>query len=319
MNNPWLDIEKPNTDYNVILVGDSHPLRLFWGRDTQGHYLFIFDTNVGNVPEKKNLPKLTGIKVMIATSGCIAKLVLILNDTSNWELFRALCSDLVRVTSGTEDSNSAGIIFQRRLTRWQEFLKRERSGILSTEAIKGLIGELLFLADKVAPSFGWDSAVTFWKGPEEAPQDFAIHNTAIEIKCQSGSSKPTVRITSEEQLEPQLSEGFLVVYTIATSDEDDPMGFTLNGVVERIRNELEASSENARERFEDLLFLTGYIGSEEYEEYRFIKIAVRSFQIEDDFPRIRASDISSGIEHITYTLKLEACAPFEGKPNWWKD
>lgn len=318
MNNPWKDIQRPSADFSARLINESHPLRLYWGRDSQGRYLFIFEVENSATPDGKSLPRLTGISVAVSKTGENHKLVLMLNDTSNWELFHALCDDLVRATQCVENQKSAGTIFLRRLTRWQDFLKRERPGIMPVERIKGLIGELLFLTNKVTAAFTWEESVNFWKGPEEAPQDFAIHETAIEVKCQSGGSKPTVRITSAEQLEPQLPEGYLAVYTLASADKEDPNGFTLNSLVADIRSKLEETSEAARERFEDLLFMAGYIYSEEYERYRFTKVALRCYKIEENFPRIRTTGLSQGIERITYSLKLEACASFEKTPIWWK-
>ncbi|MDB4286731.1 PD-(D/E)XK motif protein [Akkermansiaceae bacterium] len=317
MNNPWSQIAKPVRDFNVRLVGNKHPLKLYWGRDTRGRYLFIYDALPDGLPEKSSLPNLEGIGAHLTNEGSeSAKLILILNETVNWELFHALCSDLVRATEKVEDGQTASSVLLRRLNRWQEFLKKARSGILSMESIKGLIGELIYLSKHVVPVFGLNNAVSFWKGPEGAPQDFAVNNTAIEIKCQSGSSKPYVRITSAEQLDPQLPEGFLTVFTIATADEEDKEQFTLNSVVEELRIALQTASEPARERFEDLLYLAGYITSEAYDEHQFHVIAVKSFTLEDDFPRLKTSEIPPGIDNVTYNLSLEACAEYEGQPNW---
>lgn len=317
MNNPWSQIEKPARDFNVRLVGDKHPLKLYWGRDTRGRYLFIYDALPDGLPEKSSLPNLEGIGAHLVNEGPdSAKLILILNETVNWELFHALCSDLVRASEKVEDGPAASAVLLRRLNRWQEFLKKARSGILSMDSIKGLVGELIYLAKHVAPVFGLNNAITFWKGPEGAPQDFAVNNTAIEIKCQSGSSKPYVRITSAEQLDPQLPEGFLTVFTIATAGEDDKEKFTLNSVVENLRVALQTASEPARERFEDLLYLAGYVTSEAYDEYQFNVIAVKSFKLEDGFPRLMTSEIPPGIDNVTYNLSLEACSEHEGQPNW---
>lgn len=318
MENPWSGIEKPSTDFNVRLVGENHPLRLFWGRDTMGRYLFVYDTSAANIPDRVILPNLTGIGLQAARSGENGKLVLRLNETSNWELFHALCSDLVRATINVNDGPNAFAIIVRRLDRWQDLLRKARVGILPLEAIKGLIGELLFLSDQIAPRFGWDYAVSFWKGPEGCPQDFAVHQTAIEVKCQAGSSKPQVRITSAEQLEPQLPEGYLVVYTIATADEFETHAFTLNELVRRIRSSLESESHTARERFEDLLYGSGYMTREEYDQNRFCPLATKSYKLSEEFPRISASRLSPGIENVSYTLNLGDCADFEGKPDWWR-
>ncbi|VFQ42971.1 PD-(D/E)XK motif protein [Desulfoluna butyratoxydans] len=319
MKNPWQNIDQPNIDLNVRLVSESHPLSLYWARDNQGRYLFVYKIMTNDTPEKKSLPKLTGISVGISREQNHDKLVLRLNDTSNWEIFFSLCTDLIRATSSLNNLSYAANIFLRRLIRWQELLKKKRLGLLSPEAIKGLIGELLFIEKYVAPVFGWNEAIISWKGPENAPQDFTVHETAIEVKCQTGGTKPTIKITSAEQLTPQLPEGYLVVYTIATTENDDISGFSLNDLVIRIRKKIEQSSESAYERFEELLFMTGYIWREEYDETLFKQIAIKCFEIRDNFPRISLSSIPLGVEHVTYSLKLEACKPFEAIPNWWRE
>ena len=313
MSNPWSAISKPSSEFNVRLVSDDHPLKLFWGIDSKGQYLFIVDAPKIGLPEKNALPNLAGIKTAIATEGERGKLVLLLNEKLNWELFYALCSDLVRSTSTIKNESSGGAIILRRLQRWQEFLRKERLEILPVEKIKGLIGELLFMRDTIAVDCGWDDAVVSWKGPEDAPQDFAIHDTAVEVKCQSGSSRPTVRVSSVEQLNPQLPKGFLVVYTLATADRESPDAFTLNEIVASIRAALVSCSESSRERFEDLIYLAGYIYSEKYDEFIFQRIALKCFKIEDGFPRLKAADVPDGIDKVTYNLSLDACASFEAQ------
>ena len=315
MSNPWSAITKPSSEFNVRLVTDEHPLKLYWGVDSKGQYLFLVDAPMAGLPEKRNLPNLAGIKTAIATEGGRGKLVLLLNDKLNWELFLALCSDLVGSTCAVKDESSGGAIILRRLQRWQEFLRRERLGILSMEQIKGLIGELLFLKDSVAVACGLEQAVMSWKGPEDAPQDFAVHDTAVEVKCQSGSSRPTVRVSSVEQLNPQLPKGFLVVFTLATAEREDANAFTLNGIVASIRKALVTHSESARERFEDLLYLAGYVMSDRYEEYVFQKTDMQCFRISEGFPRLKSSDIPDGIDKVSYHLSLEACTPFAANLN----
>lgn len=319
MSNPWQTITQPHIDFNVRRVSESHPLSLYWGRDTQGRYLFIYDMIGLPAPEKKSLPKLAGISFVVAIENSRVKLVLILNEIANWELFYSICTDLIRATSILDDHIGGGSVFLRRLVRWQEFLKRKRPEILSPEEIKGLIGELLFLQEKLVTAFGWDEAVASWKGPEGAPQDFSIQEMAIEVKCQSGGSTPTVRITSAEQLNPQLPEGFLVVFTISSADKEQAEAFTLNELVDRIRRQLEIVSETTRERFEEMLFLADYAIREEYDEQKYRRIAAKCYQISEDFPRIRLSTIPAGVDRVSYSLKLEQCKPFETSPTWWEE
>lgn len=311
MNNPWLTIARPADELNVRLVSERHPLRLFWGVDSRGRYLFVVECAPEAMPDRRSLPELAGIRIGAAVADGRARLVLLLNETQNWELFLALCNDLVRAGAAGISEAAAMAILARRLQRWHEFLRRQRSPLLPVEEMKGLIGELLFLIDTLAPQFGWDSAVTFWKGPEDAPQDFAVHETAVEVKCQSGSSKPSVRISSIDQLNPQLPKAFLVVHTLATADPADDGAFTLNALAQRARTALEGGQEATRERFENLLFLAGYLASEHYDAFVFQRIATRSFRIADGFPRLASDGIPEGIDRITYQLSLEACSAFE--------
>ena len=319
MNNPWSAINKPSSDFNVRLVDNHHPLLLYWGVDTRNHYAFVYDGEALAMPEQRMLPSLSGISTAVVKQGDRAKLVLLLNEMANWELFHALCSDIVRATAQIKDANCGPSIVLRRLKRWQDFLKKGRSGLLTMEKIKGLIGELLFLSEPLVSSFGWDDAVNFWKGPEDAPQDFAVHETAVEVKCQAGVSKPTVRISTLEQLNSQLPEAYLVVYTIATATGEEPNHFNLNSLIDSIRDKLQTASETARERFEDLLYQAGYIASEGYLEFNFEKIAVKCFKIIEGFPRISTSNVPSGIDSLSYTLHLDACIEYEYKPNWWNN
>ena len=317
MNNPWTVIDKPSSDFNVRMVDSNHPLLFYWGVDARNRYLFVYEGEILTMPEQKTLPSLSGISTAVVIQGGCAKLVLILNETANWELFHALCSDIVRATSHVTEASQGPSIVLRRLKRWQDFLKKERSALLTMEKIKGLIGELLFLSEPVVSAFGWNDAVTFWKGPEDAPQDFAVHETAVEVKCQAGGSKPSVRISSLEQLNPQLPEAYLVVYTIATASGEESNHFNLNGLIDSIRERLETSCETARERFEDLLYQAGYISSEKYLEFHFAKIAVRCFKIVEGFPRISPSSVPEGVDSLSYVLQLDACTEYADKPHWW--
>jgi hypothetical protein len=176
---------------------------------------------------------------------------------------------------------------------------------------------LLFLKDPLAVVFGYDAAIAAWKGPEDAPQDFAINETAVEVKCQSGGSKPVVRINSADQLSPQLPRGYLVVYTLAGQAADELGTLNLNLLVAGIREDLAGTSAASRERFEDLLYMAGYLTREEYDDYRFCVVSVKSYKLTDGFPRIVNSGLIAGVEFVSYSIRLEACTSFQSKPDWW--
>jgi hypothetical protein len=317
MNNPWAAIEKPTSDLNVRLVDETHPLKLYWGVDIKNRYSFAFDAPAAALPQKRSLPVLSGVELCVVPQGHRGKLLLVLQDNADWEICFALCSDLIRATHSIADETAGSVAILRRLHRWQELLRRNRPQILSPEEIKGLMGELLFLRNPLATTFGFDAAVTAWRGPEHAPQDFAVGETAIEVKCQGGGSRPVVGISSADQLCPQLPDGYLVVYTLARQTESAPGAVSLNTLVLEIRKEMAGASANTQERFDDLLYLAGYLPREEYEEYRFSTVEVKSYHLVEGFPRILASSLAPGIESVSYALRLEHCETFLCRPAWW--
>jgi hypothetical protein len=317
MQNPWSAIEKPTTDLNVRLVDEQHPLKLFWGVDAKNRYSFAYDAAFAALPKKSSLPNLSGLEVYVANQGLRGKLVLLLQNNADWEIFHALCLDLVRATSSVKDESLASAIIVRRLFRWQELLRRNRPQILGLEEIKGLMGELLFLSQHLAASFGYDDAITAWRGPENGPQDFAIKETAIEIKCQIGGSKPVVRISSAEQLCPQLPTGYLVVYTLARQTAWEHDLLTLNSLVAAIRSSLSSASASSRERFEDLLYMAGFVTREEYDEFVFSVVAVKCYALVEGFPRVLSSGLPPGVESVSYSIRLDACSKFQSTPQWW--
>lgn len=311
MNNPWSSIEIPRANLNVLRVSATHPLPLYWGKDSLGAYNFLADIPSDAAPNKKDLPELIGIRTAVFSSGGSAKLVFTLNDTQDWGIFLALCTDLIHASEKAESPASAVKIILRRLVRWREFLKRPRNEAMTEAKLKGLIGELLFLENPLATKFGWDYAVSFWKGPEGAPQDFAVHNTAVEVKCQAGSSRPFIEITSVEQLNAQLPRFFLAVQTLASADKNDVSGFTLNSLVSRLRAGMADASNASQEVFETLLFQAGYLPLPDYDEKSFQLVCTHSFEVRESFPRLKADDIPDGVEKISYQLSLDAIAPFE--------
>ena len=78
------------------------------------------------------------------------------------------------------DTPFAAIVF--RYNQWQKLLKANRTGLLSVERIRGLIGELLFIQKYLIPEYGPQKSLEYWKGPLGADQDFRTENTWYEIK-----------------------------------------------------------------------------------------------------------------------------------------
>ncbi|MDF7806096.1 PD-(D/E)XK motif protein [Pontiellaceae bacterium B12219] len=316
MNNPWHEISPPKDDISARLIDYAHPLGLYWARDHFGKYLFICETDENGKVKKTDIPELAGIVADFITLNGKTRLVLMLNEQSNWEIFHALCTDIVEATRKIEGSSAAFTIILRRLNRWHDFLKKIKADILPEEQIKGLIGELLFIRNHLAPVYGYVDAVNFWVGPEDAPQDFNVNDAAVEVKCQGGTTQPYVKISSVEQLSPQLPYMFLYVVTLGKTTADHQDAVNLPMLVKLIRNELELASSQQAERFSDLLFGLGYVDSQKYQNFNYILTEEIMFEVKDEFPRIDAGTIHEGITKLRYNISLSECLPYEKWPVW---
>ncbi|XPV75767.1 MAG: PD-(D/E)XK motif protein [Desulfovibrio sp.] len=314
MNNPWIGISQPSNDIRARRVDKNHPLNLFWAKDFRGRYLFLFE--VGERPSSSNLPELAGVQIFLTGEDEKCSLVLVLSEAANWEMFFALCQDLVHVSKGSKTNSSGFNVILSRLLRWHEFLKKARSGLLTEEAIKGLIGELFFLKKHLIPRFGSPASLNYWTGPEGSPQDFSVNSAAIEIKCQSGTTAPKVRISNIDQLCPQLPEMFLWVVTLGKSHEEQEDSVNLPNLINSLRELLEADSVDLAERFDDLLYQVGYFESERYKEFSYIIVSEQCFEVKEGFPRICPGVVRDGISHVSYSIELNSCLPFEAKPSW---
>jgi len=310
MKNPWKEITSPQKDVSALRVNPNHPLDLFWAMDNLGRYLFIYENKSNSDIIINDPPNLEGIEVVPMQTSCDhLRLILILKEKINWELFLALCNDLINSTLHINSPQTASSTILQRLRRWNEFLKKKRLDILSEEKIKGLIGELLFIINHLTPRYGICNSIDFWIGPEGAPQDFNVNNSAIEVKTQNGATNPTIKISSAEQLCSQLPNLFLYVITLGKSSLDSSEVLNLPILILKIVNNLETES-NHLNKFQDKLMELGYYYSEYYLDYNYILADEKIYEVIDDFPRICPNDLKNGISKLTYSISLAECLPF---------
>lgn len=317
-SNPWNLIQSPIEDVSARRIDHTHPLDLFWGKDGIGRYLFIFEFPGEIDISVNNIPEITGIQFEIYQNKQgkdLKRLVYLLKDKGDWEIFLALCNDIILSTRKANNAKLAIQSMVNRLRRWQDFLKKSRQEILSEEEIKGLIGELLFLIRYLVPSFGIEQAVRYWQGPEGLPQDYNVDNSVIEVKCRSGAT-PIINISSIEQLCSQLEDLFLFVVTLGKTAPEAESAINLPSLITKLREEINLNCPEAIDRFNDLIYLTGYIDSDRYLDFSYVLSKENMYQVTDAFPRICRKDLHPGIVKLTYSINLDECAPFEKYPDW---
>lgn len=319
MKNPWEEISIPPKDVNALRASSSHSLDFFWAKDHLGHYLFIYEYNTISKGALNKIPELEGINAInINLKNDISRLILILIDITNWEIFMSLCQDLMRATKEITNSQTATSVILNRLIRWQEFLKKKRLDILSEEKIRGLLGELIFLHNYLFPQYGSGVSINFWIGPEGTPQDFNVNNSAVEVKCKLCGTSPSIKISSVNQLHSLMENLYLFVVTLGKATPDNVNAMNLPSIISQISNELEIQSVVSFNKFQDLLLEAGYFFSEKYLDFNYIILEEKVYVVKEGFPRICPNDIIQGILNVTYNIDLNECLNYEIDLKKWE-
>ena len=297
---------------NVRLADSRHPLDFRIGRDDRARYLFQLDAeDVGAIEQA--LPRLSGIDCSLESlSGSKSRLVLHLHHAADFRNFALMCTGLMLATEGTSPTSSrAGMIKTlEELHRWQEMLRRTRESLLSTSERIGLVGELLFLRDEVAPRVAYPAALRCWNGPGGHEQDFVIGDTIFEVKTQVVTADRKIRISSEDQLDPVQGRIFICNQGIAPAPASAADGRTLKSLAEEVREAAASAGGGAPDLLEIALLQAGYKDRAEYDEECWIRVDRSLYEVTGDFPRIERRDLRSGVEMVKYSIRVSDCLPF---------
>ncbi len=216
------------------------------------------------------------------------------------DVFIAMAADIIQF-SKAPGADEAIRKFIKRYNAWRQLLDHKHSALLSAEAQKGLIGELLFLKEKLEENMSPMDAVLGWVGPENADQDFSYTDGWHEIKT-VGASASFVSISSVEQLDSD-TEGELVVFRIDKCAPAQPEAFTLYKLVHVIYDLL-AADPAAADCFTLKLGAVGYIDMNGYDRQHYRFAFKQTYCVDEAFPRFRRESIQSEIVNVSYQISL---------------
>jgi Putative PD-(D/E)XK family member, (DUF4420) len=293
---PWKGLPPgtPGT-LSVLRVPGLARIEAFWGRKPDGRLaLLIALERVEDVPVE--LPIVRGVELLVVAED--RRLQLVLEPAGDWEMFHALCLDLLSVADGGSDEATGLQLLVSRLLRWQKFLSKGVGRPLDEREVRGLIGELLFLRDYLVSTVG-TAAVECWQGPMGLPQDFVFNGRLVEVKTFAAGSDPSVRITSAEQL--TSGEVPLFLHLVCLVPQDD--GLTLPDLVNELRR-LIAPSHAATETFEDRLLTMGYVDLPEYRAMSYAVTSTGDYEVRDGFPRLTTEQVPAGVKDVAYSICL---------------
>lgn len=213
--------------------------------------------------------------------------------------FNALVS-MIFVKIKFEEKNNY-IAVTETIQEWRDFFRNEKKKYLSTEEIRGLIGELHFLKSLLAKNI---NAYESWHGPESERHDFRQNNISIEIKT-SGSKNKHCTISSVDQLEtPEDAKLFCQYYQL----EKDDQGYSIPQLIKEIEElgiskiDLERKLNDLNYNFEDDNYYT-----DSSRKFRILSDAF--YEVNDSFPRITKNSfqnkkIPRNIIKIVYQIDL---------------
>jgi len=314
IKNPWSKLPIPNirSSISALRVDSKNPWEFFWGRDIENKILLVLKNSQNSFSSRK-IPKLKGLEVKNITNREVREnsLVFRLVDLAYRDIFYRLCIDIIESTNTASSEKEAFNVAINRTMRWHYLLKGGADGLLSPEEQKGLIGELLFLERQMLALFNVNEALCAWIGPEGAPKDFEIGNVCVEVKSRRIGAAPYIVINSEHQLDGLGIQSFflnVVELNRASAESDD--SFTLSAIAKRVLEQIFLSDGDLVELYENLLVSVGFNWEDDYSDYFWIEGANLFYAISDEFPRITAHQLHSGISNVKYSISIVECEPF---------
>lgn len=269
-------------------------------------YIMSVSKNV-EIPELKNY-RFKGVEIFPIELTNIWEFNIYLLDNDLKDIFILFIQNILEEILNISTENEAITKTLNVISKWKKLFDKINFNGLSIEQQKGLIGELLFFNLLLDNHKSVLSILNGWTGPDFNDKDFIFGATGIEIKLTS-SKNPKLRITSERQLNSEnLNELFLILYT---TEEIKENGFTLNSLIEQIRQKMSRNIEDLK-CFNDRLWLIGYYDEDtDYYNQMYSLKTIFSFLVSSDFPKIDSGQLPLGVYNVSYFIELSAAENFQ--------
>lgn len=323
--NSWAEIWQ--SESGRLPLPERGVLRRRWRPDSRlGHYLgvtcdetylYMLKLPAGTCAEPV-WPRMDGCLPYCCRYGQDEYFCLQLKRREDWAVFKLLVRVVIRELEFGPEEDRFHLIghLNALLARCSDFFKSGSHDFGEREA-KGLLGELYFLEHYVVPAVGWEYALSCWCGPQGTPQDFAVLDTTVEIKCTQSANRQYIHISSSRQLDTALCTSYLCVVGLAASTGDGPEYESVSAMVERLVVLFEHNTGSA-EMFLAAVSQTGYSGASDAARKAYRVLGCTFYEIREDFPRIRMEDLPLAVVSVKYSIDLLACSRFVSSPAWVK-
>lgn len=295
----------PNGDIIIkTRIKDISNLNCYAGTNhVTGDQLYIMSVSANvEIPELRNY-RFKGVEIYVIES----ELIIYLLDSSLKDIFSLFIQNILEDIADSLTENEAVTKTLNVVSKWKKLFATINFGGLSSEQQKGLIGELLFICHLLEDGKSPKTILDAWTGPDFNDKDFVFGSVGVEIKLTS-SKYPKLKITNEGQLDTQnLDELFLILYSVEDVKKN---GFTLNSLIDLIRQKLKTNSDELA-FFAERLLLVGYF-KEDIDHYNkmYSLKETYNFSVTEYFPKITKSLLPLGIYNTSYNIELSAAENF---------
>lgn len=306
LENQWNSIKY--RDGGFLQIDTQHPLEWHIGYQSisQRTLLLVSDTEFGAIESSKSI--IVSRRRRESDNYWTLSFELLRNEQQG--VFAILCCDVIEHSRSATNKTEALKLVISRYKQWSKLLETQRSGLLDEHSRKGLLGELLFLEQRIATADSVLAAIQGWSGADGADQDFMYPDGWFEIKS-IGASAVSVTISSLEQLDC-ADEGELVIKQIDKVAPDKRGAFSLNDVVRRISAILIGDVE-ALDLFRTKLSAYGYMDLQEYSEQKYFCSGTQRYLVNESFPKLTKANVPTQVSSLHYELNLPSLA------NWRKE
>lgn len=222
-------------------------------------------------------------------------------------LFEIMAQDVVSVLREEEATNDARIILARMLERiraWQEFMARDRGGVLDEEDEIGLHGELHTLLELVDRFPDAVMAVNAWQGPIRGLHDFVLPLGALEVKSTTAPTGFRATISALDQMDPAVQSP---LHLVAVRLVEHAAGITLVERVALVRERVSRVSPSALQTFSLRVLQAGFIEAMAGHYTRRFQVSdVRLFPVAGSFPMLTIRSVPRGVISARYVIDLDA-------------
>jgi hypothetical protein len=245
------------------------------------------------------VPRDTGAEESFVEISCL--------DPQGYAALDLVIGELVEAVERSEGVPRVRLV-QGVLAKWRRFWSGVPVSALSIEAQIGLFGELYFLSRWLCDALGPTNAVSTWRGPAGARNDFESPGLGIEAKTTKRVDAVHVIHGLDQLIEP--TGGILLLFALSVRDEGSATE-SLPKLVSEVRLKL-AGDAHGLDVFDKLLYAAGYDDRQEG-EYNALLLRVRSevlYRVCDGFPRLVPDSITCGVppgvSNVTYELRIDA-------------